>query len=81
MLLWTNINNVVFVVCPATFSTNPQFRVKLDIDSDGDKQCSVLVALMQKGTRTEKQRGFEGYEIGFNVYEVSSVNTVLTKAV
>lgn len=71
MLLWNDINNIVFVVCLATFCTNPQFRVKLDIDSDGDKQCSALVALMQKGARENKQKGFDGYEIGFYVYQVS----------
>ncbi|XP_046696455.1 calpain-1 catalytic subunit-like [Silurus meridionalis] len=55
---------------PATFSTNPQFRVKLDIDSQGDDKCSVLIALMQKGARKAKQTGFNGWKIGFYIYKV-----------
>ncbi|XP_017314425.1 calpain-2 catalytic subunit [Ictalurus punctatus] len=55
---------------PAKFCTNPQFRVKLDTDSQCDKQCSVLVALMQKDARQAKQKGFKGYSIGFYIYKV-----------
>ncbi|KAG7315496.1 hypothetical protein KOW79_021584 [Hemibagrus wyckioides] len=54
---------------PATFSTNPQFQVKLDIDSEGDNKCSVLVALMQKGARQAKQEGVKNYSIGFYIYK------------
>ncbi|XP_027024384.2 calpain-2 catalytic subunit-like [Tachysurus fulvidraco] len=54
----------------ATFCTNPQYRVKLDIDSQGDNKCSALVALMQKGARQGKQKGVENYKIGFYIYKV-----------
>ncbi|KAK3509971.1 hypothetical protein QTP70_023790 [Hemibagrus guttatus] len=54
----------------ATFSTNPQFLVKLDIDSYGDNKCSVLVALMQKGARQAKEKGVKNYCIGFYIYKV-----------
>ncbi|KAG7315494.1 hypothetical protein KOW79_021582 [Hemibagrus wyckioides] len=54
---------------PATFSTNPQFRVELDIDSNGDNKCSVLVALMQIGARQAKQKGGKNYSIAFYIYK------------
>ncbi|KAI5088919.1 calpain-8 [Silurus meridionalis] len=62
---------------PATFSTNPQFRVKLDIDSQGDDKCSVLIALMQKGARKAKQTGFNGWKIGFYIYKYKGKQNVL----
>ncbi|XP_058237597.1 calpain-2 catalytic subunit-like [Hemibagrus wyckioides] len=55
---------------PATFSTNPQFRVELDIDSNGDNKCSVLVALMQIGARQATQKGGKNYSIAFYIYKV-----------
>ncbi|KAI5088918.1 calpain-8 [Silurus meridionalis] len=61
----------------ATFSTNPQFRVKLDIDSQGDKKCSALIALMQKGARKAKQTGFNGWKIGFYIYKYKGKQNVL----
>ncbi|XP_047668426.1 calpain-2 catalytic subunit-like isoform X3 [Tachysurus fulvidraco] len=54
----------------ATFYTNPQYRVKLDIDSHGDNKCSALVALMQKGARQAKHKGVKNYAIGFYIYKV-----------
>ncbi|GAA6089520.1 calpain-2 catalytic subunit-like [Tachysurus ichikawai] len=53
---------------PATFCTNPQYRVKLNIDRQYHK-CSALVALMQKGARQAKQKGVENYTIGFYIYK------------
>ncbi|XP_072527077.1 calpain-2 catalytic subunit-like [Salminus brasiliensis] len=57
---------------PATFSSNPQFGIKLDHmnDRDNDGECSVLVGLMQKGGRSERDLG-HGYNfIGFAIYKV-----------
>ncbi|KAI5629924.1 calpain-8 [Silurus asotus] len=56
------------------FCTNPQFRVKLDIDSQGDDKCSVLIALMQKGARKAKQTVLP---IGFYIYKYKGKQNVL----
>ncbi|XP_071337313.1 calpain-2 catalytic subunit-like [Trachinotus anak] len=58
----------------ATFSSNPQFVVRLDdVDDDpldGEDGCTFLVGLMQKNGRRQKRlnRGLE--TIGFAIYEV-----------
>ncbi|XP_062872593.1 calpain-2 catalytic subunit-like [Trichomycterus rosablanca] len=52
------------------FSTNPQFVVKLDIDSNKDQKCSVLVTLMQKNYRQFKQKGTESNSIGVVIYKL-----------
>ncbi|GAA6089512.1 calpain-2 catalytic subunit-like isoform X4 [Tachysurus ichikawai] len=62
-------NQKIALLYLATFCTNPQYRVKLDIDSQGDNKCSALVALMQKGARQAKQKGVENYTIGFYIYK------------
>ncbi|KAL7845490.1 hypothetical protein AOLI_G00236820 [Acnodon oligacanthus] len=51
-----------------TFWTNPQFKLKLE-DTDGDGQCSVIVALMQKNRRKLRKEGLDLETIGFAVYE------------
>ncbi|XP_072514107.1 calpain-9 [Salminus brasiliensis] len=51
-----------------TFWTNPQFKLKLE-DADGDGQCSVIVALMQKNRRKLRKEGLDLETIGFAVYE------------
>uniref|UniRef100_A0A8D3AB06 calpain-2 n=1 Tax=Scophthalmus maximus TaxID=52904 RepID=A0A8D3AB06_SCOMX len=59
---------------PATFSSNPQFVVRLDdVDDDpldGEDGCTFLVGLMQRNGRQQKRlnRNFE--TIGFAIYEV-----------
>lgn len=58
----------------ATFSSNPQFVVRLeDVDDDpldGEDGCTFLVGLMQKDRRRQRrlQRSYE--TIGFAIYEV-----------
>ena len=38
-----------------TFSSNPQFLIKLvDSDNDDDELCTCVVSLMQKGSRKKK---------------------------
>ncbi|KAJ8246789.1 hypothetical protein GJAV_G00255420 [Gymnothorax javanicus] len=56
---------------PATFWINPQFKVALQHpDTPGGKECSFLVALMQKDRRRKRKEGKDMETIGFAVYEV-----------
>uniref|UniRef100_A0A665VTT8 Calpain-2 catalytic subunit-like n=1 Tax=Echeneis naucrates TaxID=173247 RepID=A0A665VTT8_ECHNA len=57
----------------ATFTSNPQFMVRLDdVDDDpldGDDGCTFLVGLMQKNGRRQKRLDRELETIGFAIYE------------
>ncbi|XP_076873867.1 calpain-3b isoform X1 [Brachyhypopomus gauderio] len=60
---------------PDTFWTNPQYRLHLTEEDDdepeeGEKGCTVVVALMQKGRRRERSSGAVLHTIGFAIYEV-----------
>ncbi|KAG9464835.1 hypothetical protein GDO78_019313 [Eleutherodactylus coqui] len=61
---------------PATFWTNPQFRINLtdpDHDHDGptdDPCCTVIVGLMQKFRRQQKKLGDDLLTIGYAVYRM-----------
>ncbi|XP_036413555.1 calpain-9 [Colossoma macropomum] len=61
-----------------TFWTNPQFKLKLE-DADGDGQCSVIVALMQKNRRKLRKEGLDLETIGFAVYEAPKDEDHLAK--
>ncbi|XP_023281629.1 calpain-2 catalytic subunit-like [Seriola lalandi dorsalis] len=58
----------------ATFSSNPQFVVRLeDVDDDpldGEDGCTFLVGLMQKNGRQQKRLDRELESIGFAIYKV-----------
>uniref|UniRef100_A0A3P8U439 Calpain 8 n=1 Tax=Amphiprion percula TaxID=161767 RepID=A0A3P8U439_AMPPE len=60
---------------PATFSSNPQFVVRLeDVDDDpldGQDGCTFLVGLMQKDGRRKKRLDRQLETIGYAIYEVS----------
>ncbi|KAM9344836.1 calpain-2 catalytic subunit-like [Symphorus nematophorus] len=62
----------------ATFSSNPQFVVRLeDLDDDpldGEDGCTFLVGLMQKDGRRQKRLDRNLETIGFAIYELSPVN-------
>uniref|UniRef100_A0A8C3A6K8 calpain-2 n=1 Tax=Cyclopterus lumpus TaxID=8103 RepID=A0A8C3A6K8_CYCLU len=62
----------------ATFSSNPQFVVRLeDVDDDpldGEDGCTFLVGLMQKDGRRQKRLDRNLEPIGFAIYEVSMNN-------
>ncbi|XP_055073645.2 calpain-2 catalytic subunit [Misgurnus anguillicaudatus] len=57
-----------------TFSSNPQFVIKLeDVDDDphdGEDGCTLLVGLMQKDGRKDKRFGKDLKSIGFAIYKV-----------
>ncbi|CAN2387500.1 Belongs to the peptidase C2 family [Pristimantis euphronides] len=61
---------------PASFWTNPQFRMKLvdpDHDHDGSSQdpsCTVIVGLMQKYRRRQKKLGEDLLTIGYALYRI-----------
>ncbi|XP_043931782.1 calpain-1 catalytic subunit [Protopterus annectens] len=58
---------------PATFWINPQFKVRLneiDDQNQGEKGCSLLVALMQKDRRKQRRLGQDMETIGYAIYEV-----------
>ncbi|XP_051909218.1 calpain-3b isoform X2 [Hippocampus zosterae] len=58
---------------PDTFWTNPQYHLRLYEDDDPEESrdlCTVVVALMQKGRRIQKQLGPRFLTIGFSIYEV-----------
>uniref|UniRef100_A0A4W6BUG5 Calpain 8 n=1 Tax=Lates calcarifer TaxID=8187 RepID=A0A4W6BUG5_LATCA len=64
----------------ATFSSNPQFVVRLeDVDDDpldGEDGCTFLVGLMQKDGRQKKRLAQDLETIGFAIYEVSWNNLI-----
>ncbi|KAL0202865.1 hypothetical protein M9458_000883, partial [Cirrhinus mrigala] len=45
------------------------FKLRLDHPDDGDKLCSVIVALMQKNRRRLRKEGLDLETIGFAIYE------------
>ncbi|KAJ8276181.1 hypothetical protein COCON_G00079330 [Conger conger] len=56
---------------PATFWINPQFKVELQHpDTEGQSDCSFVLALMQKDRRRKRREGKDMETIGFAVYEV-----------
>lgn len=59
---------------PDTFWTNPQYRLQLleedDDSEEGEKLCSLVVSLMQKGRRMQRNQGPRFLTIGFSIYEV-----------
>ncbi|KAJ8361465.1 hypothetical protein SKAU_G00179900 [Synaphobranchus kaupii] len=60
-------NNIV------SFSSNPQFSVKLqDVDDDPlhEDTCTILVGLMQKDSRKQRNIGRKLLSIGFAIYKV-----------
>uniref|UniRef100_A0A672HTH1 Calpain-1 catalytic subunit n=1 Tax=Salarias fasciatus TaxID=181472 RepID=A0A672HTH1_SALFA len=55
---------------PATFWLNPQFKLALQHpDAPGQRDCTFLVALMQKDRRKKRREGKDMETIGFAVYE------------
>lgn len=53
-----------------TFWRNPQFVVTLDDedDDDNDGKCTIIIALMQKHRRANRNMGLDTLSIGFAVY-------------
>ncbi|XP_010215580.1 PREDICTED: calpain-8 [Tinamus guttatus] len=61
---------------PATYWTNPQFKIRLD-EPDDDHEgslnepcCTVLVGLMQKNRRRQKKMGEALLSIGYSLYQI-----------
>ncbi|XP_008588193.1 PREDICTED: calpain-9 [Galeopterus variegatus] len=52
-----------------TFWTNPQIKLSLTETDEGQKECTFLVALMQKDRRKLKRFGADMLTIGYAIYE------------
>ncbi|XP_028902835.2 calpain-8 isoform X2 [Ornithorhynchus anatinus] len=63
---------------PATYWTNPQFKICLDEADDdhrrsvGDPCCTVLLGLMQKNRRRQKRKGQGLLRIGYSIYQLEN---------
>ena len=57
---------------PATFWTNPQYRINIPDGDDDDDEGSqkVIVGVMQKDRRKMRAQGERDLTIGYCVYEV-----------
>ncbi|NXK47062.1 CAN8 protein, partial [Chauna torquata] len=63
---------------PATYWTNPQFKIWLD-EQDDDHEgsfnepcCTILVGLMQKNRRRQKKMGEALLSIGYSLYQLEN---------
>uniref|UniRef100_A0A8D0GRI8 Calpain 8 n=1 Tax=Sphenodon punctatus TaxID=8508 RepID=A0A8D0GRI8_SPHPU len=61
---------------PATYWTNPQFKIRLD-EPDDDHEgnasepcCTVLLGLMQKNSRRKRRMGEGLLSIGYSLYQI-----------
>ncbi|KAM9612976.1 calpain-8 [Trichechus inunguis] len=63
---------------PATYWTNPQFKIRLEEVDDsheekaGEPCCAVLLGLMQKNRRRQKRIGQGMLSIGYAVYQLEN---------
>lgn len=59
-----------------SFPSNPQFIMTLqDPDEDDDeKNCTVIISLMQKNRRVRRNVGVKNLSIGFTIFKVSEEN-------
>ncbi|KAK6622950.1 hypothetical protein RUM43_008802 [Polyplax serrata] len=55
-----------------TFHRNPQYRITLTEtdEDDEDNKCTLIVALMQKNRRSQRNMGVECLTIGFAIYKL-----------
>uniref|UniRef100_A0A8C6UNQ8 Calpain-3 n=1 Tax=Neogobius melanostomus TaxID=47308 RepID=A0A8C6UNQ8_9GOBI len=68
---------------PDSFWTNPQYWLQLleedDDSEEGEQLCSLVVSLMQKGRRMQKNQGPRFLTIGFSIYEMRGKHQHLQK--
>jgi calpain len=57
-----------------TYAMNPQYLITLvDRDEgDGNDQCTLILALMQKNRRSQRRMGLDTLTIGFAVYSIQN---------
>merc|ERR1739847_92726 len=64
-----------------TFAMNPQYlTIVEDTDEDDDELCTMIIGIMQKGSRRRKAENDEdgALTIGFSIYHIKDPeNTVL----
>uniref|UniRef100_G1KBL7 Calpain 8 n=1 Tax=Anolis carolinensis TaxID=28377 RepID=G1KBL7_ANOCA len=67
---------------PATYWTNPQFKISLDEPDDdhegsaSEPSCTVLIGLMQKNRRRQKRMGEALLSIGYSIYQLENQTDV-----
>ncbi|KAM5301725.1 calpain-9 isoform 2-T2 [Glossophaga mutica] len=62
-----------------TFWTNPQIKLSLTEKDDGQEECTLLVALMQKDRRKLKRLGADVLTIGYAIYQCPDNEEHLSK--
>ncbi|XP_045717628.1 calpain-9 isoform X1 [Phyllostomus hastatus] len=62
-----------------TFWTNPQIKLSLTEEDEGQAECSLLVALMQKDRRKLKRFGADVLTIGYAIYQCPGKEEHLSK--
>ncbi|XP_005320435.2 calpain-9 [Ictidomys tridecemlineatus] len=62
-----------------TFWTNPQIKLSLTEKDEGQEECTLLVALMQKDRRKLKRFGADMLTIGYAIYQSPSKDGHLDK--
>lgn len=63
-----------------TFWTNPQVKLSLTEKDDGRNECTFIAALMQKNRRKLKKVGAELLTIGYAIYQVCFLYTLVFHA-
>ncbi|OCT77965.1 calpain-9 [Xenopus laevis] len=62
-----------------TFWTNPQIKLSLTEQDDGQKECTFIAALMQKNRRKLKKTGVDLLTIGYTIYQCPGSESILAK--
>ncbi|KAM4813536.1 calpain-9 isoform X1 [Urocitellus parryii] len=62
-----------------TFWTNPQIKLSLSEKDEGQEECTLLIALMQKDRRKLKRFGADMLTIGYAIYQSPSKDGHLDK--
>ncbi|KAE8601836.1 hypothetical protein XENTR_v10013810 [Xenopus tropicalis] len=62
-----------------TFWSNPQIKLSLTEQDDGQKECTFIAALMQKNRRKLRKTGADLLTIGYTIYQCPGSESILSK--